>query len=398
MDDKTKYPGIRIRGKGIQLDFRYKKYRCREMLKVNQTPSNIKKAANLLGKIKHDIAFNIFNYANYFPNSKNVSRFGGNPAINFTIRDLAYWWLERYKYKDIITKNEHESKIRNYISPKIGHILLNDIVPAQIEDFIDTLELSTSTKNNTLTPLRLMFEMAYKNKYIKENIMNFIDRIKRNKKEKNPFTIYEIDKILSTTKEKESKCYYQFAFWTGLSSGEQVALKWGDINFDKCTASINKILTRGENKGTKGDTDHRDRDIELVHPAYQALIELMPDDYYEDTEKYKGQYIFLNPSTGEVWTNYASTERWKKHLKEAGVPYRKPYDTRHAYASIMLTACLPDAYLRSQMGHATMKMLESVYGKFHNDADVIDWVLKQTSGGRNGAQFTKLFLDLHNRN
>jgi len=397
MDIKTQYRGVRIRGNSIQIDFRFKGDRCKETLRIPPTATNLKKAANLLGKINFDIAFNDFNYAEYFPNSRKAITLGGNPAINFTVEDALKWWLENYEYKDIKTKKQHEHLVTKHIVPGIGDIMLQDLIPKHVTDWIKTLTFSKSSINNALSALRQMFEMAYNNNYVKEDIMKRVKSVKRDKIVKKPFTINEVDKLLTTTVEKESKYYNQFAFWTGLSSGEQVALKWGDINFDKLTVSIDKILTNGENKDTKGETDHRDRDVELVQPAYQALIELMPTDYFENTEKYNDKHIFLNPNTGRVWTNYGSTQRWIKDLKEAGIPYRKPYNTRQTYASIMLSACLPDAYLRSQMGHASMRMLEDVYGKFHNDAEVIDWVLRHTKGGHNGALFTKLFLDIHSK-
>ena len=79
-----------------------------------------------------------------------------------------------------------------------------------------------------------------------------------------------------------------------------------------------------------------------------------------------------------------------------GIEHRKAYETRHTFASIMITACLPDGWIRQQMGHSTMKMLEDVYGKWLSESSrVIEWVLSHTSKGHNGAQFKILFLDKH---
>ena len=94
--------------------------------------------------------------------------------------------------------------------------------------------------------------------------------------------------------------------------------------------------------------------------------------------------------------NEAINKFWKTSLKELKIKYRSPYETRHTFASIMVTACLPDGWVRNQMGHATMKMLEEVYAKWHGNTNaIIDWILKHTKNGTNGADFTKLFIKLH---
>jgi len=134
--------------------------------------------------------------------------------------------------------------------------------------------------------------------------------------------------------------------------------------------------------------------MELLNPAILALYSLKPIDYDENSNKYKYEYIFKNPKTCKVWRNEAITKYWNNCLKALKLKPRRAYETRHTFASIMVTACVPYAWIRIQMGHATMKMLEEVYGKWLGDADrVIDWILEQTKNGNNGADFTKLFLD-----
>jgi hypothetical protein len=64
----------------------------------------------------------------------------------------------------------------------------------------------------------------------------------------------------------------------------------------------------------------------------------------------------------------------------------------------MVSACVPDGWIRNQMGHADMVMLAKVYAKYLEDGDrVIEWIVKHTSAGVNGAQFEKLFLNKYIR-
>lgn len=57
------------------LDFYYRGTRCREQTALPSTPANRKRLEKVLSKIQEEISFGSFDYAGYFPNSRNVTRF-----------------------------------------------------------------------------------------------------------------------------------------------------------------------------------------------------------------------------------------------------------------------------------------------------------------------------------
>lgn len=57
-------------------------------------------------------------------------------------------------------------------------------------------------------------------------------------------------------------------------------------------------------------------------------------------------------------------------LKRGGVRYRKPYQTRHTYASMMLSAGEHPMWVAKQMGHKDWTMIARVYGRWMPDADI----------------------------
>lgn len=76
-------------------------------------------------------------------------------------------------------------------------------------------------------------------------------------------------------------------------------------------------------------------------------------------------WVFPNPFTKQRWANDSKiTKRWRKAIEKAGVRYRKPYQTRHTYASMMLSAGENVMYVAGQMGHADWSMLVKVYGRW----------------------------------
>ena len=62
--------GVFERSGKVWLDFRYKGVRCRESLKAPYNKANVKYAERLLGEIENKIEKDIFNYSDYFSDSK----------------------------------------------------------------------------------------------------------------------------------------------------------------------------------------------------------------------------------------------------------------------------------------------------------------------------------------
>ena len=420
IEKKTKYQGIRLRNNIVWIFFHYKRQKCRESFeqklhfdciiksKLNpknkkfkkeagdQLKENEKKLSGANDKrtaIKYAITIQTFNYIDFFPHSKGARKFGSQTNTIITVSEALDWWWESNKPEDENTASDHECNIKNHIKPGIGKIILSDLKSRQVKHWINSIDLAASTKNNILSPLRKMFAEAYSDELIDDDIMLRIKNFKKIKKKKNPLNIKQVDNILKDITEKHANAFYEFAFWSGLSTGEQTGLKWGNINFTENKYYVRGLLSsKGKIKDTKNE--YREREIDLLQPLYNALVKIMPDNYFELSDMYADEFVFKNPKTGAYWKTDALTKIWRRTLNNLKIPYRKPYETRHAYASIMVTACLPDGWIRRQMGHASMRMLEEVYGKWLGDANkVIDWVLKHTKGEHNGEEFKKLFID-----
>ena len=76
MGGTRQYPGIRTGSDStIEIDFRFRGERCRERLKLEPTPANLKRAAQHRAAILHAIELGEFDYATTFPGSKNAARF-----------------------------------------------------------------------------------------------------------------------------------------------------------------------------------------------------------------------------------------------------------------------------------------------------------------------------------
>ena len=124
---------------------------------------------------------------------------------------------------------------------------------------------------------------------------------------------------------------------------------------------VNKASVAGKLKSTK---THSYRDIELNSRALEALRR-----QWQRTGLASG-YVFINPKTGSPFENDKVPWRpWQHAIKIAGVRYRKPYNTRHTFATLNLMAEANPIWVARQMGHSTMKMLLENYSRWIDLAD-----------------------------
>ncbi|MDQ2140929.1 site-specific integrase [Alcaligenaceae bacterium B3P038] len=156
-----------------------------------------------------------------------------------------------------------------------------------------------------------------------------------------------------------------FAFWTGLRTSEIIALDWADVDFRRGTLTVKRALTRAakgipEQPKTKAGI----REVKLLTPAPDVLKHQKGATFVGGTGA-----IFQNPATNERWSDAQIYRAWGTAMKRAGVRYRRPYQTRHTYASMMLSAREHPMWVASQMGHRDWTMIARIYGKWIPEAD-----------------------------
>ena len=170
-----------------------------------------------------------------------------------------------------------------------------------------------------------------------------------------PFSAEEIMAIIGQL-EAAMANQETFAFWTGLRTGEVIALRASDLQLSQNRILVRRSLSRGVLKSTKTD---KQRWVNLVPPARNALEAQLA------LLKAPEGWVFPNPFTKQRWKNESKiTRRWTAALARAGVRYRRPYQTRHTFASMMLSAGENIMYVAQQMGHADWSMLVKVYGRW----------------------------------
>ncbi|MAG65298.1 MAG: integrase [Pseudomonadales bacterium] len=352
-------------------DFRYKNKRCREQTALEDTPVNRRKLEGILKKIEAEITLGSFEYARYFPGSRNARQFSETENLKAASQrhatplfsDFADTWFAEMR---IQWRKSHvdtvESTLRSYLKHNFGEKEVGSITKAEILSFRSQLAkvrygkdkpLSAERINHIMTPLRMILNEAA-DRYEFTSPYLGIKSLKVPRVDVAPFTLEEVRQILATVRE-DYRNYYTVRFFTGMRTGEIDGLQWQFVDFDRRQILVRQALVNDEMVYTKNDGSFRS--IDMSGPVFDALLAQK-----EATGKF--DYVFCS-RTGSPLAHRNITQRvWYPLLRHLGLQKRRPYQTRHTAATLWLAAGEAPEWIARQMGHTTTEMLFRVYSRY----------------------------------
>jgi integrase len=346
----------------ILIDFYYRSVRCQERLKLPPTAANKKFAANLRAQILGEIARGTFDYGKYFPNSKKARILARMPGAAVTIETALSLWLRGMKSQvQHSTYDDYDLAIKNVWVPKFGTLRLTELTRAALKEWVSEKDCGLKRIRNLLLPMRGMYAQALDDELIAINpFVGWVPKKIEPPKEEDdvdPFNQVEVAAILAAC-EGQIRNLFQFAFWTGLRTSELIALRWEDIDLHSGMLSVRRAKVRKQIKAPK--TKAGRRTVQLLQPAIDAL-----QDQRQHT-RLRNEEVFMNPRTGEPWEGDGPIRKtaWQPALVRAEVRYRYPYQTRHTFASTLLSAGENPVWVATMMGHKDWAMIIKVYGRW----------------------------------
>ncbi len=330
------------------------------------TPANERFAARLLAEISLKIERGDFRYADYFPNSAKCKLFGAT-STKATIQEYLNDYIDHCERRGV-ELSSIKSYRSNARSLKDFHdIQVKDLTSAMVRDWILRQTLSQKSIRNRLSVLRPALDEAVTDGLLQVNPLRQIDvslYIKKTEAKArepvDPFMPDEVEAILRAAKSRSSLEYalFAFAFETGMRTGELIALRWDDVDWIHSTVYVHRAIVERMEKGPK--TEAGKRHIELSEKAIQILKDLRA------FTELVGEHVFLCPLSMERWVDSDQIRKvsWRHILKLAKVRPRKPYNTRHTFATKHISKNANIWWLAKQLGHRSPEMLFKHYGTF----------------------------------
>lgn len=355
----------------IQISFTFRGVHCRERIKLQPTPANMKRAELHRAAILHAIAVGTFDYSVTFPNSPRRFLFSETKGDGYFLEDWLETWLDRKKaFIKSSTWDGYRKIVYNVLIPELGRIFLSDLHRRHVREACDKMtDVTNKRLLNIQSVLRAALQDALDEDLIDTNPL-YGWRYKRAEALKpsdhiDPFDKSEQAAIIDACENRLHGNLFKFAFWTGLRTNELVALTWSDIDWKRGVIRVRKGKTQVSKTAETPKTKRSVREVKILKPALDALEDQKKLTFSKD----RNSNIFINPLTNEPWDGDQQIRNaWIAILKKANVRYRNPYQTRHTYASMMLSSGETPVWLASQMGHTDITMIHRIYARWIPDA------------------------------
>lgn len=360
--------GVEVREKSIRLTFtladgtaeRQTLYLDGEP--VRPTPANVKYANRIAAEIRVKIEAGMFIMGEYFPHAETAT-------TNHTIAGAIKHYKEAARgeestlkaYRSALTFWEAELGTKNFRS-----LVKSDILKALKK----RPHISGKTISNYVSVLRLVFQLLVDDRVLKENPVVPIDA-PHQAPEVDPFTADEAEAIIDhvrRTYDEQVFNYIEFRFFTGARPSELAGLKWPNVDLRSGYFLIEETIV--ETHAKDRTKTFRTRKVLLNSRSRAAIERQMARTFMVDREG----FVFIDPRTEGPWSRVDFFRRyyWAPTLQKLRIRYRKPYNTRHTYATMMLMAGMKPAFCAKQLGHDIKVFLETYSTWLDGDADDLE--------------------------
>lgn len=294
---------------------------------------------------------------------KLISDKTSDPQPDITVEAYGRRSLEANKgFRKIHTTREYSNTFEKHVVPVFGSLQLDAIVPSDLKAWLSKLQAS-GLSGKRIHNIRIVFQGilrdAVSDGIIPKNPFIGIKGFSRKAQHDiHPFTLPEIQYILQNA-EGKLKAFLTVAFFTGMRTGELVALKWSDINLKSSKITVQRSIRGSIETGTKTGVV---RTIDMLPPVADALKEQFK------LTGLAGGYVFLN----RYGKHYAGSttlanEHWAPLLKRLMLDHRTLYQTRHSFATMMISKGEDVIWVSKMMEHANPSITLSIYSKYREE-------------------------------
>lgn len=357
--------GVTVYATGVRIRLSVGGVKVNEVVRINgkvaaPTGANQKYAARLATEIRRKLTEGTYHHADYFPLSAQATT-----GIGATVADALDAWLKTQIDITSSTRRGYTSVIDSLWKPGIGAKVLSSLRKSDILlALAKRPRLSGKSRNNAMSILRGALALAVEDGAIAKNPADEIEAFKHQRPPVDPFDADERGAILAHLAEHshpQVHNYFDFAFWTGLRTSENIGLSWPSVDLRKRQLLVHEGYVRGEMVASTKTRQARTVDL---NPLALASLQRQAEH-----TRVAGGAVFLDPATGERWSSPNDLLRpWERILLALGIRYRRPYNTRHTYATTMIMAGMTPAYVAGQLGHSVQVLFER-YAKWLDGAD-----------------------------
>ena len=306
-------------------------------------------------------------------------------------------WLDLHKSKvQTTTYNGYAHIINKYLYPYFDQkrIKLEKLKPMDIEKYYSYLHTKAGLSQNTVIKhhqvIHKCLEYALKNRYVPENVCNYVDRPKKEFTEHSFLELQDINRLLKCVKDHKIEIPVLFAVYYGLRRSEVLGLTWNNVSLENDIVKIRqKVVRTFDNNGKLTveisdtlKTDASYREFPLIPELKQKL--LVQKNKIEENKNFFGKaysnkyldFICVNEQGILLNPDYISAA-YKKIVKKNGLPESSFHSLRHSCGSLLLAMGYNIKQIQQWLGHSNFQTTLNIYS--HTEHDFKNKITEQLS-------------------
>lgn len=303
-------------------------------------------------------------------------------AVRKLPKTVSEWmddWVENYlPHVEETTKVGYKTKIRCYIKPAIGDILIQSLRAHHIQKMVnDMIAKGLSAKNikDTYNNINAAMKKAVVLRMIPYNPCDGVSLPKVKRYRAKVYDITNIHKLLELAKGTDMYLPIFLCVTFGLRRGELLALRWGDIDFKTKTLSVRNNMVRGENgfiiKAPKSESGIRD--IRFGEDTL-AVLGAARKQYFSDMCSYGSGFQNLNfvirQEDGSPLKPDSMTQKWERFIEHHNLPKIRLHDLRHSNATALIMAGVNPKVVQQRLGHSDVNITLNTYTHVLPEMDI----------------------------
>jgi integrase len=256
----------------------------------------------------------------------------GQLQTGVTFADAVAEWLrfvEHDRRRKPSTLEGYRAMVRAHLLPEFGHVPLESITPRMIEQWLERIDRSASTRRLALVLLHGIFKRAMKVWELPTNPAAAVEKPTLSRSgDLEVFSPEEVWALVRVAAAEQDAAIFLTAAFTGLRRGELLALRWRDVDFGGSVVRVRASYAAGAVTTPKSG---KVRSVPLAPDVAAALARLGAREHFVGDD----DLVFVG-ATGSFIDGSALRRRYDAALKRAGLRRLRFHDLRHTFGTRMI--------------------------------------------------------------
>lgn len=285
-----------------------------------------------------------------------------NADCDMSFKSLVELYMDDSKSRLKPTTFSNKEYIINLkILPFFGDLAINKIEPSTVRmwqnELISTNKYSLTYLKSVNNQLSAIFNFAMKYYKLSSNPARLCGSMgKKNADTMQFWTKDEFNKFIEHAIKPESYAMFNILFWTGIRSGELLALTLNDFDFQNNTLSINKSHAR---------LNKEDLIQEPKTPKSKRII-TTPEFLSDIVKSYSEKLYDYHPNERLFnFTSHYVRDELNRVCIKSEVKKIRVHDLRHSHASLLIEMGFSPLLISERLGHENIETTLQTYSHLY---------------------------------